>query len=101
MSVPDLTPREAQALKWIMKWMSQFGTYPDAQFLARKMGLSPTTMPQYFWRLGKKGYIEKAPHDSMITVLRDPKGNPVRQVNRITFERGSMLGDPEVSNAHI
>ena len=81
-----LTPREETVLNRLMAYMSRYGRVPNNLWLAKQLGLSPATIPQYFANLQDKGYIEKAPFDSYVKVLKDSDGSPVRQVVTVRFE---------------
>ena len=69
-----------------MAYMTRYGRHPTVPWLAKKLGLCNTTIPQYFTRLADKGYIFKAPFDSWVIVLYDTDGSPVKQISTIRFE---------------
>jgi DNA-binding MarR family transcriptional regulator len=61
-SLPPLTEKQAECLKFVMRYFLDRRYYPTQREVAEAMNLSSSTAESYLKPLILKGYLERGPH---------------------------------------
>ncbi len=81
--LPNLTPKQAETYKMIIRQMARWGRSPTGREVADEMGVAHTTAVEHIVHLKRKGFLDGASHGIRLAGARCPAcGHSLRKSQR-------------------